>query len=400
MSNSDPFDALHPGGMDFDVTMFESPTQRILGEAFDETEATNRAALAEFDPQDPRAHVDIELTTNFPEAEMAEPEITFSKQRAMLQRLGLEFQPLESGHKRRIFEYEYKGGEVRQIRLVKREDGVEIPVYTAIGSDEAGNPLERITLLSHSRAQALAQRYEENLEEQRLDKRLTQEFGLEEEVLELSGYSLAQKRSLLASFEAIGELDTLKPDLSALKRVRDKLAKAMLPGSKIMSALLSNDKLAKAKDEYEKAVAGIAKQHGLDTKSSKDLIQSEQLLRLQALNEQLRKRKRSAKIGHAALMGLFTLAGTGIGSAGGLMAPTILPGAEYGDDTPKSVITGALVGAALGLGAGIIKGLELRKRMRDLKQFSAENFEGLESLDEQLRQERILVDSYIADLHR
>jgi hypothetical protein len=243
--------------------------------------------------------------------------------------------------------------------------------------------------LSYEQAGELATRFENGLDEQKLDGRLTGEFGLDETMLELADLSFEDKRSMLAAFDEIQSLEVIKPDTAVLNRVRRSLVKAMLPGTKFMSFVRGN-RLEKAQSAYEDSVSGLAEHYGLDTKSTRELMQSEQLSRLKALNEQLRFRKRATKIGLVAMTSMATIGGTGAGAgAGVIMEP------EMNDGTIKAVAIGALLGGGSGLWMGIEQGVRLRKRTQYISGFSTEHFDNDDRLGRQLRQEQNLANAYI-----
>lgn len=376
-----------------DVRDLESSNQRILRGVFEEIEATNRLALTDFDPRIPAASVDIELTGSFHEAEIAEPQLAASKRQVMLHSLGLTFQHLDSGNSDRIFEYQYRGGEVDQIRLLAREDGMQVPVYTALGSNKDGNPVERVRLLSYTQAAELATRLENGLDEQKLDERLTSELGLDETMLELAELNSEDKRSMLAAFDEIQNLEVVKPDTAELNRIRRNLVKAMLPGTKFMPNVRGN-RLEKARAAYEDSVSSLVERYELDTKSTRELVRSEQLFRLKALNEQLQSRKRATKIGLLAMSSLVTIVGTGTGAASGVfMAP------EMNDGTVTAAGIGALIGGGFGLWIGIEQGLRLRKQTRHISGFSTGHFDKNSDLSRQLRDEQRIANAYITLLN-
>jgi hypothetical protein len=376
-----------------DARDIESPNQQLVREAFEETEAANRITLNSFDPNSPDIRADIGLVTYFPEAEAIEPQIAESKRLVMLRGLGLEFQNLEGGHPDLIFQYKYRDGEVDQIRLLTRSDGVKVPVFTALGTDEENNPIERIRLLSYAQAEDFAGQLENNLDEHKLNARLKDEIGLDETVINLAHLSFEDKRSMLAAYDEIQNLDVIKPDTGALDHVRKKLVKTMLPGSKFMS-LLRDNRLTKAQTAYENSMSGLVEHCGFDAKATKEFIQSERLHRLQSLNEQLRFRRRVAKMGLVAMSSLVTIVGTGTGAASGAVMAI-----ESSNDTATGAAIGALVGGGSGLWIAIEKGIHARKRNRLISGFSTDYFSTSGELDRQLRAEQKLANDYITLLN-
>lgn len=372
-----------------DARDIESPNQRLVREVFEETEVANRLTLNDFDPHNPDVRADIALITYFPEAEAAEPQIAESKRRLMLHSLGLEFQNLEIDHPDLLFQHTYRGGVVNQIRLHTRSDGVKIPVFTALGTSQDNNPVERMRLLSYTEAGALATKFEDNLDEQKLTARLKNEIGLDDTLLELAHLSFEDKRSMLEAYDEIQNLEVIKPDTDVLDRVRKNLVKTMLPGNKLMS-FVRGHKLEKAQATYEASMSGLVEHYGLDTKATTELIQSERLHRLQSLNEQLRFRRLTTKIGLIAMTSLATLTGTGTGAASGAIVAI-----EANDDTIKGAAIGALVGGGSGLWIGIEKAVHLRRRTGLISGFSTNYFTNSSALDRQLREEQKLANNYI-----
>lgn len=372
-----------------DARDLESPNQQLVREVFEETEAANRITLNNFDPNSPDIRADIALATYFPEAEAVEPQIAASKRQIMLRDLGLDFQNLESNHPDLIFQYKYRGGEVDQIRLLTRSDGVKIPVFTALGNDEENNPVERIRLLSYAQAEEFAGQLENNLDEHKLDARLKNEIGLDETMVGLAHLSFEDKRSMLAAYDEIQSLDVIKPDTADLNHVRTKLVKTMLPGSKFMS-LLRDSRLTKAQAAYENSMAGLVEHCELDAKAANEFMQSERLQRLQSLNEQLRFRRRITKLGLVAMSSLVTLVGTSTGAASGAMMA-----AERNSDTITGAAIGALVGGGSGLWIAIEKGVQARKRNRSISGFSTHYFDNSGELNRQLNAEQKLANDYI-----
>lgn len=386
-SDESRFDAFN------DARDIESPNQRLLREVFEETTVANRITLDSFDPHIPDNRADIALVTYFPEAEAVEPLVAASKRQNMIRELGLEFQYLEDGHPDRVFQYTYRDGEVDQIRLLTRSDGVKVPVFTALGSYEDNHAVERIRVLSYTQAQNFARRLEDQLDEHTLNVRLENEIGLDKAMLDLARLSFEDKRSMLAAYDEIQELEVIKPDTDALAQVRKKLVKTMLPGNKLMS-LMRDNKLTNAQATYEASLSGLIERCGLDAKSTKEFMQSERLQRLQLLNEQLRFRRRATKLGFVALSSLATLMGTGTGIASGAMMAS-----ETHNDTVTGAAIGALVGGGSGLWIAIEKGLNLRKRSRYISGFSTNHFDTGGSLGRQLCAEQRLATGYISLLN-
>lgn len=385
---NDPFDS-HEMQSIVDVSDLESPSQQVLREAFEAVGKLNRGLLDSFNPYLEDACVDIKLGTAFPEAEAVEPKLASIKRENMLSDLKLLFIDLEPDHSDLIFKTTYDDGQVDQIRFVTRDDGVRIPVLTELGSTEDGNPIEHIQLLSYKMAASTADRLESGLEEYKTDTRLIEELGIDREFLELTDLSFEDKQSMLAAYDKIQGLEVSIPDTEVLNRARRGLVKAMLPGTKFMS-LVRSGRLAKAQAEYERGVLGFAAYHGLDTKSTRELLQSEKLRRLQALNEQLQFRQRATKVGLVVVNSAVTFFGTGAGIATGMAL-----GQEMNDGTARAAVIGALLGGGSGICIGIEQGMHLRKQIRKISGFSAEDFDHEDGIASQLNEEQRLAERYV-----
>lgn len=367
----------------FDMGSLESPAQRILRDEFEQTTVLNAAALADFDPNQTTANTVIELNTAFPEAEDGEPQLAKLMREKMLRELGLDFHMAPSHDPGTMLQYTYRDGEVDQIRLVERPDGVRVPVLTHLASDNDGNAVERVRLLSHELAAERVARHQDNLDEQKVDLRLMKEFDLDEEFLEAAGISLEDKIAMLAAFDEIGDLDVAKPDLKALEKVRQDLVKTMLPGSQFLQTL-REDKIHGATMAYGEGIVGFFEKHGVDKRSAKEILESEQLLRLTALNKQLRIRRRVATLGNTAMTAAAMVSGA---MGGALIGVSVL-----NDYEP---VAEAVVGAGLGLLAGIQKTYQLRKNSRAVENFShLEKLDADRTLDDQLAGEYQLAQSY------
>jgi|GEM_PF-1984890 len=388
----DPFNS-HEIDSPRDVRGHESVNQRILHEEFDKTAAINQAALANFDPRVPDDYVEIELTTGFPEAEAAEPRIADSRRQAMLRDLGLSFQHSETGQPGHYFEWKSEDGDVDQLRTLTRADGTQIPMFTQLGSDKDGNPVELIQLLSHQKAVALVVEYEGTRYEETLDRRLTGEFGLDAEMLDRANLSLEDKRAIVATYEKIQSEAVTRPyDVGELNLVREDLVKTMLPARKFTLSRRRSQAL-QARAAYEDSVAAFTQRHGLDTRSARELESGEQSLRLGALNEQLRFRKRAAKVGLVAMATLTTPIGSSLGALMGMVVHQ-----EVHDGTGRAVMIGAIIGGMATLGAHVAEGLRLRRRVRGIRGFMQSDFRDSGSLIDQLVNERWLACEYIAEL--
>ncbi len=302
----------------------------------------------------------------------------------MLRDLGLEYQRLEKWHPGYIFEYSYRDGAVHQIRMVDRDFATQIPVHTVLGSNEDGNAIEKIELLSHQQAKDLKTRFQNELEEQRLNARLARESGLDAETLQQANLSLEDKRAMVATYDQIQKEAVIEPDTTILNDLRRDLVKAMLPGNRLMS-FMRRDKLLRTKYAYEAGVLQLMQRHGLDA----DLLESEQQRRLQALNEQLHRRKLAAKIGSIAATGTATLIGINVGAG---------IGHEVHGGSGWVAVIGAIVGGKATLGARMKRYAHLREQACQISGFSSADFKDATQLSQQLLKEQQLARQYISQL--
>jgi hypothetical protein len=372
---------------DLDPRKFETPEQTLVREGYEELTLGNREVLQDFDP-DKSDIVYLPLATD-PEYEAAEPQLAAVNRQNMLRELGLTFHPLEEGDPDKIYEYTYPTGEADQIRYITRQDGSRTPVFLGIGKDQKGNQVvEEAVLIPSAQLEAAIRHREDDRDTYLLDTRLTEEFELDKEMLKTANLSLDDKRTMLASFDKIQQLDIATPDVAALAKMRRKLAKAMLPGNKLFE---KGDALDSLKTAYEQQVGATIKQYGLDDQTSLEFAQSERLYRLQALNEQLHSRQRAKKLGLVALTGLTTAVTTLFGAG-----TEAITRALHGDENVQPPITGAIAGAALGLAVGLEKAGRMHKQRRRIEGFKDREYysKSRSIVSSQLDQEALVALKY------
>jgi hypothetical protein len=370
--------------------ILESPTQQILREEFEAIEIWNQVVCLDFDPTVSGSVVDIRLTTAFPEAEAAEPKVAEAKRENMLNSLGLGFHFLNDKDPSNLFQVEYNNGEIDQIRLITRIDGVKIPVYTTISGDDEGSVIEKVYLLSNDVAEEHRKKLEDNINEQKVDLRLQEEFGLDKDFIKQAKLSFDDKRSMLASYDAIKELEVAKPDNQELDMLRSRFVKGMLPTSNFLEQMRYK-RLAKTQVEYEKGVVDLIKRYELRGSSARELISSERLKRLAGLNEQLNKRVIAHKVGLAAMTGTAV----SLGALGGSLIGEI-------QSLKGNSIVHAIIGGGAGLVFGIQEGIHLRKNARDVRAgfLPISTSDGGDKFTEQLAQEKRLAWRYSFKLGR
>jgi hypothetical protein len=215
-----------------------------------------------------------------------------------------------------------------------------------------------------------------------------EEFGLEPEFLEAAGLSLADRQAMLTAHDQIQTIEVALPDTNALNDVRERLVKKMVPITSL-SSWIRKDNLPKLMEEYEAAVNTLLANSELNPHAVRDFQANEELLRLSALNERLKTRKKVARVGAVALTGAVTLIMGAAGAGGG----AVVEQAMAHDLSLAGPVLGALVGSA----AGAILG---RERIRGVKQGS-ERSRGFDAdssgeyIYNQVAAEKELADRYL-----
>ncbi len=363
----------------FDVTSFETTAQKKLREGFENLQAVNQATIAEFDPTIPNARASIILRAS---SEKAEPIIARRMRTNMLHKLNLypRITPEENNPDPDIlFEYHYSGGEVEQIKNISRVDGVKIPVFTVIIRDNnSPNGLESIELLSHDLATQEIKEIQSYIQEYKLNERLSKEFGLDPSFIEKAGLSLQDKQAMIDSYDAITGMPTTEAE--KLQKPRERLVKAMLPAIGMLKNRRDRQ-LPHLRAQYQYEVSQVIEKDKLTGDNLDEFYQRERLLRLSALNQQLRTRKGVVKTSLAAITTGFTAASAGIGAVVGLSE-------SYG----LTPVKGAIIGGIGGLAFGVEKIREYRKRSNQIADFSAINPQV--NLGEQLQTEKYVANSF------
>ncbi len=376
---------------EYNATDIELPAQRILSKEFEAIEIWNQLAVLDFDPSVPRSVVEIRLDTAFPEAEAAEPTVTDAKCINMLSSLGLTFQWLKDEDPSKVFQQEYIDGSINQLRLMTRQDGAKIPVFTKLASDQEGNAIESISLLSNDVATEHVKRLEDSIDEQKVDIRLQEVFGLDNDFTKSASLSFEDKKAMLATHDKINALEIAMPDTKELDKLRSKFVKGMLPAASFLGRMRDKH-LAKTQVQYEKGVVDLINRYELSGIHVSDLIANERARRLVELNEQLKKRVIAHKVGLVAM--------TGVASAVGSAWIGDMSQSFEGNPTIP-----AIAGGVFGLLLGIQDGMVLRNKVRGENiRFlpnteKGDNSEG-SSFTEQLAQERYLAGRYSFKLDR
>lgn len=370
---------------------------RILQAEFEGLTILNEAEIRDFDPHGQIDNVDIALQTTFPEYEESEKKISEAMRSRMLHNLGLSFEFLPSEDPDNLFQYTYRDGEIHQIRLMSLKNGIKTPVHTSLGKASDGSPIERVSLLSFNGAEELKARFESYLDEHKVNERLKRQFDLDDDFLKLSGLTFEDKQAMLAAFDEIQALEVIRPDLKELDKIREKFARSMIPSTGFMEAIFANQE-DKIMEEYERQFSELVGRSHMDKKSRKELAYSERLLRLSALERQLKIRRRNVKLGAAVTTIVVTLFGAGTGAVAGVMMIT-----EAGQDMSSFPAVQAAIGGVIGGGAGLSIGLEGVVRVRRRAKYTSSGFlpiadsaeESKGSLRKQFQHERRLAKSYL-----
>jgi hypothetical protein len=142
------------------------------------------------------------------------------------------------------------------------------------------------------------------------DTRQLRAIGVPDELL--ADMSIEHRRELVDTYDRMQhEIDTLPTravsadDLDRLDTMRAKLADAMIPRGLLLSAaaILSASKTYESLAiEYDELILGLVREYDMDSDTSRFLTNYEELSRLRALNDVLRRRERDARIGRVAML--------------------------------------------------------------------------------------------------
>lgn len=389
---SEPVDAHLPDNIN--AAAFENPTQKGLRIEFQQLTTWNRDTLNNFNPNvrlhpdipdDPDARAEIKLTTDSLDDERREPAFTGVLREGMLRELNLapaiSTDPEDPNV---MFQYEFPDGDVQQIRIITRADGVRVPVFTTLLKQKNGHFIASVELLSLDLAEKTAQELRDYIKEGEVDKRLYSEFGIEPEFTEQAHFTLEDKESMLQAYDNIQNMDTAEIDLTHLSKSRMKLLKAMLPTTQWLKNRRERH-LPHLIKQYDQELVNVIKQSNLDEEGFDDLIQRERLMRLSGLNRQLKTRQRLVKTTMAGAATAFTTLVSGTGAAIGLKVSS--------NETLKAPLIGAAIGAVSAIvSVGLDKVIPFYKRNKYARGFSEIYPE--ENINEQLNQEMKLSDAY------
>jgi hypothetical protein len=381
--NDPPIDSMH-------VSNFESPAHKILSQEFEDVLRHNQAVIDGFNPHGEQAVAPIALDTDFAEAEHAEPQVTALMRENMLAQLGITYKWLAEDDPDNIMQETYTNGE-EQIRLIHREDNEPVALHTVLRSSEDNSDIAYMQLLNNEEVERFQQRRLDIIEQAEIDYRLGSEFGLDKEFLELSGISNEDKKAMLEAYDAMQTLETGALDLSVIDSIRKSLTKAMLPGTMFMEAG-SQAKMAELTQQYIEKLDTLITSHGLnrDPDAIKDVLSSEQLLRMEALNKQLKRRRIIKQIGSKAMMAIIVPISVSSGAFAGLMI-----------DTQSTA--GPIVGAAVAGAAGVILAADMKKNMNEAMRSTEQGFAPIEkssNLYQQLDTERKIAELYMYRLNK
>jgi len=143
---------------------------------------------------------------------------------------------------------------------------------------------------------------------------------------------------------------SVEPDTRELDRIRARLVSSTLPTNHLQGAIYGGKTEALAV-AYESAISKLVNRYELN---SRDILASERLKRLSALNERLKARSRNAKIGKLALTGF----GTVVGAVGGVLA---------GFDLGQGQVVPEVIGGAVGGGSGLALAVEAMMNHRKIE---------------------------------
>ena len=197
----------YPSSENFSVLSAETSAHRTLREEFERLEVWNRAAIEQFDPFESGVEERLPLYMTYGEYEALDTVVAEAKRLNMLRRLGLEYAPsVNEEDSVALFSYAYANGQYESLWMFERLDGVVIPVWTRMKSDEDGNGFDFIKLLSHDKADEVLQGLEDHIEKHKLKTVLKQGLELTEELVDWSELDLRDLRSFVASFKNIEKL--------------------------------------------------------------------------------------------------------------------------------------------------------------------------------------------------
>jgi hypothetical protein len=295
----------------------ETLAHAMLRNEFEDLFNHNLITLNYFDPNGDAELVNIDLAHDAPEYEAIEPQTAAEMRQGMLNRLGLDYRPLEEQDKTRLFQHEYDGGLVEQMRRVTRADGTQVVLYTEIDAKQQSHI---VRLVSNEHAPVLQRRLELNIAVQEFNKKLPHAgLGLDINELLQTDLTAADISAMARALEAIEKAPESLPGQERRDEARAALARITLPAHGIFDP--SDDK--KYNERYRAylqsvntAVNYLHAEGG--QAAAKQFLADEQELRLAALNERLRLRVRVQNLGRKAMVLTTAFGGffaTGVGES-------------------------------------------------------------------------------------
>jgi len=197
----------HSSPEHFSVLSAETSAHRTLREEFERLEVWNRTAINQFDPFASDVQEKLPLYMAYGEYEALDTVVAEAKRLNMLRRLGLEYAPsVNEEDSSALFSCAYGNGQYESLWIFERLDGVAIPVWTRMKSNEQGNGFEFIKLLSHDKADEVLRMLEEHLEKDKLKQLLKEHLELSEELVDWSELDVKDLRSFVTSLKNIEKL--------------------------------------------------------------------------------------------------------------------------------------------------------------------------------------------------
>jgi hypothetical protein len=287
--------------------------RQILGETFAEMTVWNEAVIRDFDPNLVGAQESIELNSTFGLYEEQVLELVANERFRMLAKLGLTFELLGDKDPHKLFQYTYGSNAVRQIRLMEREaDGVKIPVFFALGDANDPASAKKIKLMSHDVADDRVAREAEKIEESRIEQRIKREAP----GIEVDDLSLADKHILLKHIRAAENTRTATPDKWELNQARGTLARAVTSTSNFpLLAAYKRRRLPRVTAAYQHTLSQFIGRHDPTARQVEQIIADERSQRLAALEKNVIRRQRIAKVGQGAMVGTVTVTAAVAGAA-------------------------------------------------------------------------------------
>jgi len=321
---------------DIDPYMFETVTQAMIREGYADLTVTNRVTIDNFDPIGAIVSADIEISTPYQELEDVEPQIALAHRRSMFRELRLS-DVTSINPSSAIEVHRFKDGESR-IGNIPKADRNQIPVFAQFRTDTDGNfELTALRLINDEGLKDLQHRLGSNLRKQ-IYGRLRDELDIDDAALGKLDMSLPDLQSLLAAHDKLVSLDTFtqpprEPEENeppadmqetaqiaqipeSLEMARKKLLAKMIPLFTSGSSSRFSQKIDVLIGEYEKQLDSYRVICG-NNELFRSVLKNEHLLRIDGLNERLKKRTRFTKIIETAVAGTVTLT---LGAVTGEMA--------------------------------------------------------------------------------